>query len=84
MKTVYLVLEKDYDHEELGYMDIFMTDSLDKIPRLLKQYYGDFEELSFRDIRDSGLEYQKELKITGDGENYKVSILVKDYQLNQI
>jgi hypothetical protein len=84
MKTVYLVLEKDYEVEHLGYEDIFITDSLDKIPNLLKEYYGSFEELSYQDIRDSGLEYKKELRITGNDENYKVSILVKNYQLNQL
>jgi hypothetical protein len=84
METVYLVLEKDKEVEHLGYDIIFVTDSLDKIPNLLKEYYGSFEELSYQDIRDSGLEYKKELRVTGFNENYKVSLLVEYYTLNEL
>jgi len=84
MGTVYLVSEKDYDYKHLGYEVLCVTDSLDKIPNLLKEYYGTFEELSYEDVRDSGLEYRKELRVNGFNEKYKVSILVEYYTLNEL
>jgi hypothetical protein len=57
MKNVIVIHEKDLsDGEEIV---IGVCSSIEGADRLIKEYYGDFTEISFTDIRDSDLEYSK-------------------------
>lgn len=53
---------------------------------MIKTYYGSDlgELLGFRDVRDSGIEYEYRYLINGCSANYKVVITLMSFELDKI
>ena len=55
MKTVLVIHEKDLDDEDK--IVVGVADSIENAEKVIKEYYGEFKEISYNDIRDSNLEF---------------------------
>ena len=76
-----IIHEKDLEDGEGSVIGV--ADSVVNAERIIKEYYGDFTELSKREIRDSTLEYSKELRVESfDGSYYNVVITLQWFTLN--
>lgn len=64
---------------------IAITDSIFKAEELIKEYYGDYEEISKNDIREGPYEYTKTLNVR-DHENciYTIEISLTWFHLNKL
>jgi len=58
-KTVYVIQRKDEDGE---LSIIGCSFSSEKAKEMIKEYYGEYDVLLFRDIRDSGIEWQMKIE----------------------
>lgn len=65
LKLVYVIHEKDLDDNETSVIGV--VSSVEKADKLIQEYYGEFKEISFRDIRDSSLEYSKVIEVDFNG-----------------
>jgi hypothetical protein len=83
-KLVYVIVE--HDHKDNEHCNIGVTDELDMVEFMIKEYYGGkFKEVSFHDIRDSGIEYTKILEVTDHkGKPYRVTIILESFCLNEL
>ena len=83
MKTVLVIHEKDLDDEDK--IVVGVADSIENAEKVIKEYYGEFKEISYNDIRDSNLEYSKVLELKGAFEKpYQVEIWLEWFELNNI
>lgn len=81
MRRVLVIYEKDLEDNEV--IVIGVVDSLENVEILIGEYYGKFKEVSYRDIRDSSLEYEKLLEVEGIfGEPHQVKIWLEWFVLN--
>jgi hypothetical protein len=79
--NVVVIHEKDYD-DKIDTV-IGVADSVENAEKVIRDYYGEFEVTKYTDIRDSGLEYQKVLKVEGlNGKHYLVEICLQWFELN--
>lgn len=81
---VYVIVE--HDHKDNEHCNIGITDDLDLIPCMINEYYGGkFNEISFHDIRESGIEYTKILEVLDHKNNpYRVTIIAETFILNEL
>ena len=50
-----------------------VVSDINNVDYLLKDYYGKYETINFRDIIDSNIEYVKTIKV--DGNEYEITII---------
>ena len=81
MKMLLVIHEKDLDDKEQ--IVIGVADSVENAEKIINEYYGEHKEISYKDIRDSNLEYSKVLEVKGAFEEpYRVKIWLEWFQLN--
>jgi hypothetical protein len=84
-----VIYEKDHDDNEQ--IVIGVADSVKNAEIIIDDYYGKgkYTEVSFNDIRDSGLEYSKVIEIHGyeiDGyerQSFKCTLTLQWFTLNE-
>lgn len=77
---VYTITEEDFN---LGtFAVIGVCDSIEKANEKINRYYGQFKELEHEEIRDSGLEFKKKLRVNGAFGLYDVYVSVESFILN--
>lgn len=78
-----IIHEEDMTDNEMSVIGVAETPQ--KAEEMILGYYGSFETKSYRDIRDSNLEYEKILEVL-DHENkpYEVKIVLEWSTLNSI
>ena len=80
MKLI-VIHEKDLDDKEQ--IVVGVAGSIGNAELLIKEYYGEYKEISYNDIRDSNLEYSKVLEVNDAfNEPYKVEICLEWFELN--
>ena len=70
-KIVYVIHEKDWKYKEESILGV--VSDINNVDNFLKDYYGKYETINFRDIRDSTIEYVKTIKV--DGNEYEITII---------
>lgn len=58
-----LVLIREHDLRDNAHDIIGIADSVENAERMINDYYLDFEEISYTDVRDSSIEYEKILLV---------------------
>lgn len=82
-KMVLVIHEKD--HQDNEQMVIGVADNTDNAQKIINEYYGKHTELSFTDIRDCNLEWQKEIEVLDHmNKPYKVTVWLEWFQINQV
>jgi hypothetical protein len=83
MKEVFVIHEKDLDdHEQIV---IGVADSVENAERIIREYYGDYKQLSYRDIRDSDIEYSKRLEVKDHLDKpHIVEVYLQWFTVNEI
>lgn len=80
---ILVIYEEDLKDNEV--IVIGLADSIEMAEQLIKNYYGDFKEISKTDIRDSSLEYSKILEpCCFNDKPYRVEITLQWFTLNTI
>ena len=71
------------DHSDGETMDIGVADSVENAALLIDQYYGknNYTLISFRDIRDSGLESSEVIQ---DEEGNKYTVTLGWFEINKL
>ena len=70
-KLVYVIHEKDWKYKEESILGV--VSDINNVDNLLKDYYGKYETISFRDVREGTIEYIKTIKV--DGNEYEITII---------
>ena len=70
-KIVYVIHEKDCKYKEEDVLGVISD--INNVDNLLKDYYGKYETINFRYIRDGTIEYVKTIKV--DGNEYEITII---------
>ena len=70
-KIVYVIHEKDCKYKEESILGV--VSDINNVDNLLDDYYGKYETINFRDVRDSTIEYVKTIKV--DGNKYEITII---------
>ena len=70
-KLVYVIHEKDWKYKEESILGV--VSDINNVDNLLKDYYGKYETINFRDVRDSTIEYIKTIQV--DGNKYEITII---------
>lgn len=73
LPIVYVIVEHDIGLKEFTILGVATSE--EKTIDLLKEYYHDYEEITSRDIRDSGLLWEKTLLVEGLN-NIKEKVIV--------
>jgi hypothetical protein len=60
---IYVLTDKDGENGQSITIGVF--DNPEAAKNKLKDYYGDYEELKHDDVRDSGIEWVKHIKVDG-------------------
>ena len=79
-----VIHERDHDDNERSVIGV--AESVPIAELLIKEYYGAFKEVSFKDIRESNLEYEKVIEIPGDNilNDDKCTITLEWFKLNEV
>lgn len=81
MKMLLVIHERDLDTKKQ--MVVGLADSVENAEKIINEYYGEYKEISYNDIRDSNLEYLKVLEVKDAFEGtYKVEIWLEWFDLN--
>ena len=76
-----VIHEKDFDNK--GRIVVGVADSIENAEKIINDYYGEYKEISYKDIRDSNLEYSKVLELEGAFKKpYRVEIWLEWFELN--
>ena len=70
-KIVYVIHEKDWKYKEESVLGV--VSDINNVDNFLKDYYGKYKTISFRDVRDGTIEYVKTIKV--DGNEYEITII---------
>jgi hypothetical protein len=84
---VYVIQEHSYDYNKNSIIGV--VDDINKADELIKRFYvGDTKNviipISYRDIRDSGIEWVKELNIFTISDSYRVKVWVECFTINSL
>ncbi len=74
---MYVLIEND---EVAGISPLGIFDSPDKAKEKLHDFYNEFSELEYKDIRDSGIEWQ--MKIIADSDI--IILTLYEFTINEI
>ena len=82
---ILVIHEKDLtDYKEIV---IGVADSVENAEKLIEEYYGkdEIKEISYRDIRDSNIQYIKVIEVPGilGDKPYRVQITLEWFELNK-
>lgn len=81
-----LIVIHEKDHEDNEESVIGVADSVKDAETIIERYYGkeNYTEVAFRDIRDSDIEYSKEIEIKGhSSEIIKITLTLEWFRLNE-
>ena len=79
---VLIIHENDFDDNEQSVIGV--ADSVENAEKVIKEHYGDYKELSHRDIRDSSIEYSKSLEVKDYRDRpYIVEICLQWFSVNK-
>ena len=59
--VIFVLTEKDLADEEISVIGV--ADSVENAQKVMDKYYGEYKLLNYRDIRDSGIEWEKTIEI---------------------
>lgn len=80
---ILVIHEKDLDDQEESVIGV--ADSVENAEKIINEYYGKFQGISFNNIQHSNLEYSKILEVKDfSGEPYKVEIFLEWFRLNGV
>lgn len=79
---IYIITQIDSDDSEQTIIGV--ADSVEKANEMINEYYGDFKEITYDDVRDSGIEYAKTIEVINADDPYKVGIILETFNLNEI
>ena len=77
MKNLIVIEEIDKDKKSFI---IGVCDNMEKALELTKEFFGEYEVLNIKDVRDSGIEYIYEILCEGDISK----IVYRDFELNKL
>ena len=83
MKSVLVIHERDLDDSEEAVIGV--AESVEKAEFIISKYYGEYKQESFRDIRDSNLEYSKVISVESSlrkGEVWRYELTLEWFTLN--
>ena len=60
---------------------IGVAETIEIAKEMIKQYYGEYKIISFRDVRDSGIEFDMCIQ---PKDEFEYNVTVMDFNLNQI
>lgn len=81
MKMLLVIHEKGLDDKEQ--IVVGVADSVENAEKIIEEYYGEYKEISYKDIRECNLEYSKVLEVEGAfEETYRVEIWLEWFRLN--
>lgn len=80
--NLYVIREDIYYLADQHTDIIAVVSSVDEAWRIIKKYYGDYDTIDFRDIRDSGIEFQ--LTIFDKICKQETNITLLEYTVNEI
>lgn len=80
---IFVIHEEDEDGT--GQSVIGLASSLETADKMILEYFGGFKVISFRDIRDSSLEWEKTIEVSSfDNSKYKVRVWVETFTIDTI
>ena len=82
-----LIVIHERDHEFNEDSVIGLADSVENAEKIIDEYYGkdNYKEISFRDIRDSNLEYSKVIEVFNEVEdNTQYTLTLEWFTVNQV
>lgn len=83
MTDVIVIHQKDLEDNHKGVIGV--ASNLDKADELIKEHFGEFQEISKDDIRDSTLEYSKIIECYGvDRKPYRCEIWTEWFKIDNI
>ena len=83
MKQQILVIH-EVDHDDDAHSVVGVADSVENAQKVIDEYYGEYKEISFKDIRDSSIEWEKTLELEGAFKKpYRVTVWLEWYTLNE-
>ncbi len=83
MKDIIVIHERDLNDREDSVIGV--ADSVKNAELVIEKYYGigQFKEISFRDIRDSSLEYSKVIEVNdNDRFTYRLELTLEWFEIN--
>lgn len=83
MKDIIVIHERDLNDREDSVIGV--ADSVKNAELVIEKYYGigQFKEISFRDIRDSSLEYIKVIEVNdNDRFTYRLELTLEWFEIN--
>jgi hypothetical protein len=81
-ESIVVIHEKDLEDNEQ--IVIGVADSVESAERIIDEYYGEYEQISYRDIRDSNIEYSKVLEVKSTLGSSRVEIWLEWFSLNSL
>jgi hypothetical protein len=78
-----LIVIHEKDHDDNEQIVIGVADSVKNAIELINDYYGDYIELSFNDVRDSGIECIKVIQINYKQYSFKCTLTLQWFTLNE-
>ena len=83
MVNTLVIHELDLDDDENSVIGI--ADSVENAEKIINEYYGEYKQISYTDIRDSNLEYSKILEVKGAfNDTYEVEVWLEWFELNKV
>ena len=81
-ESIVVIHEKDLEDNEQ--IVIGVADSVESAERIIDEYYGEYEQIIYRDIRDSNIEYSKVLEVKSAFGSSRVEIWLEWFSLNSL
>lgn len=82
-KTIYVLTERD--PVDGNTIVIGVSDSLENADKMMSDYYKEFEVKRFKDVRDSGIEWYKDVELTDiNGSKYYYTCILESFILNNV
>ncbi len=82
MDNVIVIHEIDFDDNSHSVIGI--ADSIVVAEKMIKDYYGEFNVISYIDVRDSSIEYEKILNVKSIRDDYNVKVWLQWFELNRL
>ena len=75
MKEVYVITGELLDDlVDYGIDIIGVASSVTEADKMIKEYFGEYQQLDFNDVRDSGIENTRTIK-DSDGDKHRVTVM---------
>jgi hypothetical protein len=81
LNKVFVLTERDPEDGQI--LIIGVADSLENADKLMLDYYRQFTVTRFKDVRDSGIEWYKDVELTDiNGYTYKYTCTLQSFTIN--